>query len=299
MKAKISLLILSFAVLLVEQVSAQLEILSGPEQGSYYEFVSDIEKVLTVDDKKMILNTESTGAAFNLDKLADPNSPHKLALVQADFLYTMQGLDMVNNTTKTENIKVVLPLANEQVHLVTLKESKLNKLEDLSKQMVAIGTQNQGTYYTTNIIKDRSKIFWNSRNIAFEDALRELAQRNIAAFFIVGSSPLLKLDYNPQAFAGGLKLLPLESSVEWAKNYKKDVIRAKDYKWLEQDVPTFGIKTLLIVNEAKLTDQDRKDVAALTNGIKTNLEKLKTDGHPKWGEVDLADWDTENWPILE
>lgn len=299
MKTKITFLLISFVVISFTSAHAQLNILSGPNQGSYNKFVSDIENVLSTDSTKLVVNTETTGAAYNFEKVADLKSPYKVALIQSDLLFTMHGLDMVNNGEKTKNIKVILPLANEQVHLVTLKNSKLSKLEDLSKKMVAIGTKNQGTYYTSNLIKDRSRVFWNSRTIAFEDALKELAQRNIEAFFMVGSAPLQKLDLNPQAFAGGIKLLPLENSAEWAKDYKKDVIRAKDYKWLEEDIPTFSIKTLLIVNEAKLTDQDRKDIAALSEGIKANMEKLKTDGHPKWGEVDLSDWDANDWPLYK
>lgn len=299
MKTRITFLLLSFILLSFTSANAQLAILSGPSQGSYNKFVSDIENALSTDSTKLVLNTATNGAAYNFEKLADKNSPYKLALIQSDLLYTMHGLDMVNNGEKTKNIKVVLPLANEQIHLLTLKNSKLNKLQDLSKKMVGIGTQDQGTYFTSNLIKDRSKVFWNSRTIAYEDALQELAKGNIEAFFMVGSAPLDKLNINPQAFANGLKLIPLQNLDDWAKDYQDATIHADDYKWLEEDIPTFSVKTLLIVNEAKLTDQDRKDIATLTEGIKANMEKLKTDGHPKWGEVDLADWDSNDWPLLE
>ena len=299
MKAKITLLLLSFVILSFSSATAQLTILSGPSQGSYYNFVSDIENILSTDSTKLVINKETNGAAFNFAKLADPNSPIKLALTQSDYLFTMHGMDMLNNSEKTKDIKVILPLANEEIHLVTLKNSELNKLQDLSKKMVGIGTQHQGTYFTSNLIKDRSKVFWNSRNIAYEDALSELGQKNIDAFFIVGSAPMEKLDINPQAFANGLKFIPLEDFNDWAKYYKKDIIQADDYKWLENDIPTYSVKTLLIVNEAKLSDQDRKDLALIIEGINANMDKLKTDGHQKWKEVDLTDWDNNDWPLFK
>jgi TRAP transporter TAXI family solute receptor len=299
MKAKITLLLLTFVILSFSSANAQLAILSGPSQGSYYQFVSDIENVLSTDSTKLIINTETNGAAYNFEKLADKNSPYKLALIQSDLLYTMHGMDMVNNSEKTKNIKVILPLANEQIHLVTLKNSKLTKLQDLSKKMVGIGTKDQGTYFTSSLIKDRSRVFWNSRTIAYEDALQELAQGNIDAFFMVGSAPLEKLDINPQAFAGGLKFLPLQNFDDWAKNYQDATIHASDYKWLEEDIPTFSVKTLLIVNEAKLSDQDRKDIAEIIKGINANQDKLKSNGHHKWKEIDLSDWNSNNWPIYE
>lgn len=299
MKSKITFLIVTFVIFSLSQASAQLAILSGPSQGSYYEFVGDIEKVLSTDSTKLVINTESDGSAYNFDQLANPRTPYKVALIQSDFLYTMHGMDMLNNTEKTKNIKVLLPLADEEIHLVTKKDSELNKLQDLSKKMVAIGTQNQGTYYTSNIIKDRSKVFWTSRNLAFEDALSELRQDNIVAFFIVGSAPMEKLNINPQAFSVGLKLMPLRDFDNWAQHYENDTIYAGDYKWLEDDVPTFKIKTLLVVNEAKLSDEDRKNIDLMVEGINAKMDTLRSTGHFKWKDVNLTNWDSSNWPVYK
>jgi len=299
MKTKIKLLLIVFLAFAFSPVIAQLTILSGPSQGSYFEFVSDIENVLNTDSSKLIINSETNGAAYNFEQVADPGSPIKLALTQSDYLYTMQGQDLLRNTDKTKDIKVLLPLANEEIHVVTIKGSDLTKLQDLDGKMVAIGTQSQGTYSTSNLIKDRSKVYWKSRTIAFEDALRELGLGKIDAFFIVGSAPMEKLNINPQVMRKGLALVPLYDFDGWAEFYQDDIIYAGDYKWLQEDVPTFSVKTVLIVNEAKLTDQDKKDVEHLVDGISANMEKLKTDGHPKWKEVDLTDWDSSNWPVYK
>lgn len=299
MKTKITFLFLSFVILSISSANAQLEILSGPSQGSYFKFVSDIENILSTDSTKLVVNTETNGAAFNFEKLANRDSPYKLALTQSDLLFTMHGLDMLNNTEKTKNIKVIVPLADEEIHLVTMKDSELNKLQDLSKKMVGIGTQYQGTYFTSSQIKNRSKVLWNSRNIGYEDALSELNTKKIDAFFIVGSAPMEKLDIDPRAFAKGLKLIPLQDFDDWAKYYQNDTIKAGDYKWLEEDVRTFSVKTLMIVNDTKLTEQDRKDIVLMIEGIKTNMDKLKTDGHYKWKDINLSDWDSNDWPFLE
>lgn len=298
MKTNILFLILALFVS-SWQSSAQLSILSGPKQGSYFTFIGDIEKVLSTDSTAMVVNVETQGAALNFGRLADPNTPDKFALTQSDYLYHMQGMDMLNNTEKTKNIKVILPLANEEIHLVTLKDSKLAGLQDLDKKMVGIGTQYQGTYYTSTIIKNKSKVFWNSRNIHFEEGLSQLNTKRVDAFFIVGSAPMKKLDIDPRAFAGGIKFIPLLDFNDWAKYYDKDTIRSGDYKWLEEDVPTYSVKTVLIVNEAKLSDQDKKDIATLIEGLNTNLEKLKAEGHHKWKEVNLTNWDENDWPLYK
>jgi len=272
MKAKITFLVLSFVIFSFSSSKAQLSILSGPNQGSYYKFIGDLENVLFSDSIKLVINTETDGAAFNFEKLVDPNSPFKLALTQSDFLYTKKALDMLNNSEKTKNIKVVLPLANEEIHLVTLQGSGISGLKDLNDKMVAIGTQYQGTYATSNIIRDHSRVNWTSKNTAFENALGELGRKEIDAFFIVGSAPLEKINIIPQVIVDGLALVPLRDFNDWAKYYHNDTIRAGEYKWLEKDIPTFGVKTLIIVNEAKLSDKDRKNIELIIRGIRTNLD---------------------------
>ena len=108
-----------------------------------------------------------------------------------------------------------------------------------------------------------------------------------------------KLNIDPRAFAGGLKLIPLVDFNDWAKFYQPDTIRTGDYKWLEENIPTFSVKTVLIVNESKLTEKDREDSALIVEGIKANMEKLKAEGHHKWKEVDLTDWNENDWPVLK
>lgn len=299
MKTKISLLVLLFSVFLFSDVIGQMVILSGPEDASYYRFVEDINDVLESGSDKPYINKKTQGAMYNFNQITDPKTPYKVAMVQSDLLFYMQASDMRNNTHKTKDIKVIIPLAKEEIHVVTKKSSNLNKLQDLDSAIVAIGNKNQGTYVTSSIMKDRSNMYWISRNIHFDQALKDLYLNEIDAFIIVGSAPISKLDLNPRAMTDELALVELEDFNDWAKYYDNDTIYKEDYKWLEKDVPTFGVKTVLIVNEAKLTDDDRSEIAKLTNGIKSKFDILKEQGHPKWKEVDLSDWDNSDWTMYK
>lgn len=299
MKTKISLLVLLFSVFLFSDIIGQMVILSGPEDASYYRFVEDINNVLGNGSDKPYINKKTQGAMYNFNQITDPKTPYKVAMVQSDLLFYMQASDMRNNTNKTKDIKVIIPLANEEIHVVTKKSSNLNKLQDLDSTTVAIGNKNQGTYVTSSIMKDRSNMYWISRNIHFDQALKDLYLDEIDAFIIVGSAPVSKLDLNPRAMTDELALVELEDFNDWAKYYDNDTIYKEDYKWLEKDVPTFGVKTVLIVNEAKLTDTDRSEIAKLAKGIKSKFDILKEQGHPKWKEVDLSDWDNSDWPIYK
>jgi TRAP transporter TAXI family solute receptor len=284
---------------LIASTYGQMAILSGSEQASQYQFAEDIVKIVGPDLGIQLSNKSTSGASYNFDQLVDPSTPYKLAIIQADNLYAMQIMDMMNNTNKTKNLKVVLPLSDEQIHFVTKASKGLTRLQDLVKKTVAIGTSDQGTYTTANQIKNRSGIYWSSRNILFEDALKELAMDRIDAFIIVSSAPIQKLAISPQGSVDKLALIPLENFNDWAKYYKADTIRKTDYQWLDKDIPTFSVKSLLVVNEGKLTDEEKNTVMQLKTGILNKYDQLKVSGHPEWKDVNLADWKESDWPMYK
>jgi TRAP transporter TAXI family solute receptor len=299
MKTKIAIVFLLISGITLSMAMSQVTILSGPKQASYYQFVGDIASALNSDTKELVINKASAGAADNFDQLIDPKSPIKVAMMQSDYLYFMQARDLVNNTDKTKSLKVIVPLANEEIHIITKKKHYIKGLKDLRDKTVAIGTMAQGTYATANLIKDRSEVYWKSRNIHFDDALKELAFDNIDAFFIVGSAPIEKVNFNPQIVRDEPAIVPLHDFNDWAKNYSNDTIYAKDYAWLEEDIPTFGVRTILIVNESKLTDKDREDIKSMVNGMLSKQDVLKANGHPKWKEIDFGAWSETDWPLYK
>lgn len=299
MRLKITLALMTALLFMSTMSFAQLKILSGPEQGSYYQFGEDIIKATEIGMPSAYVNQMTSGAAYNFNQLADPESPDKVALIQSDYLYYMQAMDAINNTEKTKSLKVILPLASEEIHFVTKAKNELKSLTDLAKKTVAIGTTDQGTYATANIIKDRSQIFWSSRNVHFDNAMNDLYMDKIDAFVIVGSAPLAKLNINPQSQVDELALIELTNFNDWAKYYQNDTIYAGDYKWLEEDVPTFSVRTLLIVNEVKLSEEEKETVMQLKNQILNMYQLMKAEGHPKWKEVNFYNWKEEDWSMFK
>ena len=299
MKTKIAILFLLIAGISLQDVIGQITILSGPKQASYHRFVDDMANVLNTDSETLVINKETSGAAFNYNQLFDPKSPFKVAMMQSDYLYFMQAKDFVNNSDNSKPLKVVLPLANEEIHLVTLKSFNINRLQDLDSMTVAIGTKDQGTYATANLIKDRSQVYWKSRNVHFVDAVKELSMNRVHAFFIVGTAPIEKLEINPQVMRAEPVMVELQNFNGWADNYINDTIYAQDYPWLDHDVPTFSVRTVLLVNEAKMTEADKKALNEIMNGILNKYDILKAQGHPKWKEVDFGAWSDSDWPMYK
>jgi len=282
-------LLTAIILLLFGRAFSQITILSGPEKGSYYRFVSDISAVLGEKKGIKIINKPTAGSAYNFKVLTNPSSNDKFALIQSDYLNLMIAEDKFNNTNKTGSLKVVLELATEEIHIIAKKSSGLIKLQDLNKKKLGIGNEEQGSSATAKLMKDRSKIGWYTYNISFEEMLKKISAGSIDAGLIVGSAPLNMLDIDPQVMVGGIALLELTDFNGWAKYYENDTIYKGDYKWLDKDVPTFGVRTLLIANESKMTNADKQAMASIKSGVFLNLDLLKKQGHPKWKTVILPD----------
>jgi TRAP transporter TAXI family solute receptor len=278
-------LLITATFLFVGQAISQVTILSGPEKGSYSRFVNDMAAIPGEKGGIKIINKPTAGSAYNFKVLTNPSSNDKIALIQSDYLNLMIAEDKLNNTNKTGSLKVVMQLATEEIHIIAKKSSGLAKLQDLDKKKLGIGNEDQGSVATAQLIKDRSKINWYTYRVGFEEMLKKLSNGTIDAGLLVGSAPLNMLDIDPQVMAGGISLLELDDFNGWAKYYENDTIYRGEYKWLEKNVPTFGVRTLLIVNESKLTDGDKQAIASIKAGIALNLDLLKKQGHPKWKTV--------------
>ena len=291
-----SLLVL--LILFTSQLAfSQMTILSGPEKGSYHRFVDDMVSVLEMDSIYSFSNVATNGAAYNFDQLTDPNSPIKMVMMQSDYLYYKLMLDNKNNTSRTKPISILMPLAYEEIHVVTRDENRLLIMDSLVNKSVACGTESQGTYATAILMKDRSRVFWNTRVMHYDQSLKDLMGREIDAFIIVGTAPLEKLDFNPQAMVHQLTLMDLDNVNDWAKYYTPKTIKAGTYKWLDKDVKTYGVRTVLVVNESKLTIDDKMMIQKFNESIKIHYTDLVENGHPKWSEVNFADWDASNWRV--
>lgn len=297
MKSKFALFIL-LTFFSSSLLFGQMTILSGPAQGSYYQFVNDVIGVSQDSGVVNFVNVTTAGAADNYKRLLDPTTQDKVAMMQMDYLFFMQGLDAQGNRDK--DLKVLVPLAREEIHFLTTKESGLTKLADLEKGgVVNIGSKTQGTYSTAFYISERSQLNWTSKNYHFDEGYRRLFLGDVDVFVVVASSPVKMLDVDPRGISKELVLMELNDFNGWAKYYKRDTIHASDYKWLDKDVATYGVRSVLLVNEAKLFENERILLEQMVKDVKVNHEKLKEEGHVKWNDIQLDNWDNGYWPLIE
>lgn len=300
----------SFIILLVMSISisqAQIQVLTGAEQGTYHVLADDMNKLLpssseVIDGKTIeipFLDVRTTaGSSINYDLLVDEESEVKVAFLQLDLLLRNKMEDVLHGTSKTSDLMVLMPLNVEAIHLVTKQKSEINSLSSLEGLRVGIGNKLEGTYYTALYIKDLSKIGFQSKNISTQDIIKPLLLDKIDAFFVVATPPMEMIKIMPTSTGEKFKIVPLENINGWANGFIEVTIPAGTYYWQEAAVQTFGVPSVVVVNMAKITDEEKQDLLQWRATVIENIQELKTSGDKAWGTATITEWDTSLWPQM-
>lgn len=194
---------------------------------------------------------------------------------------------------KTQNVKFVLQLYSEEVHL--LVDNKINSYNELKGKTLSIGAKNSGSAGTAMIVLDKLNL-WDVlksfRNMDVRDGLSGLQKGRIDAMIVVSGVPVKMLTQLPLGLSQKVRLLPFsdeqyEKVTENQYHYRKSVVKANSYPWLKEDVNTISVVSAIIVNK----DVPDDDVSALVKYI-FSKKSLLAKRHPKWKELDK---DTITW----
>lgn len=213
----------------------------------------------------------------------------EFGIVQLDILS-----DVFNKgSLGVDNVKLVLPLYVEEVHL--LADKKVDSIEELAGKTISVGAANSGSAGTALIILDQLGISGLVKEILFmniDAGLESLKQGKIDAICIVSGAPVELLASLPEDFGNRFHLLVFnnERYDKVTKNkyhYQKARILADNYPWLKSDVKTISVVSSIIANSAV----PGEDVCKLINTVFSNRKDLEK-AHPKWMELDS---DTISW----
>lgn len=282
---------------------AQLVLHSGYQNGSYYKIANDLKSVvenkpkidtIKVSKNKVKYDTivseflkvkTSDGSVQNYRKLIKANA-NQMVLMQQDVLTFQELMDLKDGTNNTEDIRVLLTLGLEKVHLITYKKSKINSLSDLKRKKVGIGIKNEGTHFTALQLKKLTKINWVGVEIPVVDGFSALLNGEIDAFFLVGADPVHKLQFMSEEMKKYFRLVPIEHEA-LKEDYKETVIKKNTYDWVKEDVKTFGVNLLLLNRVAYVSETDKKQLKKFLTQIRENYKVLADTRHPNFKEIDF------------
>jgi TRAP transporter TAXI family solute receptor len=266
----------------------EIKIATGNEAGEYYSVAKDLEKFALTKNLDIDL-IPSRGALQNIETVFQYKSV-PLGVTQSDllaFLNTFANKDEIARL-QAESIRAVMPLYEEQIHLITRKDIK--KPEQLTGKRVSIGELGSGTsttastiMYQLDINPKELKTFDTKRSI---DALRK--QEIDGFFYVVGiPSKVLEEQILPEDNFHVLPLaLPPQPDDQFlSRIYTKAVLRANTYAWQKDPVETLSVQSFLFT----FADEDCNHVTPVAKLITENLAWFVEKGDPVWKNVKPKD----------
>jgi uncharacterized protein len=262
-------------------LAADMGIITGSEQGTYYQFGLNLQTL--VKDKDINLTVAPSRGSIDNIYAVFQKPGTQLGIVQADvlaFVARVQTDPVLARIAK--KTKMVFPLYNEEVHV--LGRSNILDFDDLADKRVAVGREGSGTYLTARLLFKVSDIV--PKEMVYIDtgeALSELKAGRIDAMFYVAGSPVRLFTENVGE-ADGLALIPI-SNKNVTEFYPTVEIPAKTYGWQAKAVPTVAVKAVLISFDFRRGDCD--NIGKFAQIVSANMSWLVKNGHLKWKSVNL------------
>ncbi|MGK7871892.1 MAG: TAXI family TRAP transporter solute-binding subunit [Xenococcaceae cyanobacterium] len=216
---------------------------------------------MTVQD-----NYDSQGSLQNLQRLLDK---------EVDF--AILQLDVASEAMKKGQIKTIVVLTQEYVHIVTRADSGIQTFADLEGKRVAVGAPGSGIYFTAKRLFQATNL--NIQEDKSNKGLKKLLNGEVDAFIYVGplgTSERLRteLTQSPR-----LRFIPIDPSlvnyltIQFPESYRGTTIPKGIYKPLpelpRQDLSTISTAGALVTRP----DVDKDTVALLTWSILSTVRQ--------------------------
>lgn len=274
-------------------------IVTGSDRGTYIEIGRDLSRFIAQPAGLPLEVLPSKGSAENVRRLR--NEPGvRLALVQSDVYRAYLDQAKAGDAEAERLIKplrVVMPLYDEEIYFVARADSPLRYIHELRDKRINVGPVGSGTALTATTLYRAMfggpMLEQNTSFLSNEEALVKLAtDKSIDVVVIVAGQPAkLFADMKSEA-RQYIKLLQLDRSAPETLaldgTYLPATIRSTSYpNWLTQDATSLSVKSMLVTYDYQ-TPALRDSLTRFARSMCGNFDKLRSDGHAKWQEVNLA-----------
>lgn len=268
---------------------------TGSETGTYLKIGQGV-----ADATKGVMNIKVSpgGSLLNIDRIRNDRD-YQFAIVQYDALVYKALLD----PALKDQIRVIFPLYNEEIHILVRRDAEINSLQDLEGKRINVGPKETGPWITSSIIRALEELSWQDSNLLPQDALLALVENDIDGMIYTVGQPWGLAQMMDAETASQIKLLDYQSE-ELAPYFSSSVIPADTYPGQSQDVGLHATKAIMVTynyedgGDGKPARFSRyyEQIYDLVGAIVENLDDLRKNGHPKWKEIDPLDLSKVNWP---
>src|SRR3954470_21174690 len=238
-----------------------ISIATGGTGGVYYPLGGGLANVLTKAIPGLQATAEVTGGSVDNLKLIN-SGQSELAFVMAD-----AALDALNGEDKFKGSKVpvrtLMVLYPNQMHVVTIEGTGIDKLADLKDKRVSTGSPGSATEVMAfRVIEagglDKDKDMKRER-LSVAESTNALKDRKIDAYFWVGGLPTSAVTDLGATPGVKIKMIDHADAVEamnkkYGPLYSADIIKAKTYPGQDKD-NTISVVQNILVSNASMTDK--------------------------------------------
>jgi TRAP transporter TAXI family solute receptor len=168
----------------------------------------------------------------------------------------------------------VATLYSETIHVVTLADSDVESLSDLSGRAVNTGDLGSGTQVNALQILEAAGVEeFDEQNAGFSQAADQLRNGDVAAVFVVGGWPVGAIE--ELATTNDISIVPIdgdlrESLMDEFAFYAEDEIPAETYNGVDEAVQTVAVQAMIATHEGLEADT----VEQVTRAIFENTDQL-------------------------
>ena len=233
---------------------------AGSKRGVYYYFGDNLCRLIYRNSKKMNLKCrviESLGSPDNISMLK--NGKIDLALSQLDWVNLgFYGSADVKTNLVNPNLRFVMSLYDEDLAIITRRDSKIFSLDDLKGKNISSGSSNNSINLSIalkNLLKLKNwtaQDFQGIVSIKLENQALALCNKEVDALVIVSGTPSdVILDASKSC---EINILPIDSSLV-VNNANKEInslhpstILPGIYPGINQPVQTLAVRSILVTN---------------------------------------------------
>ncbi|CAJ51570.1 TAXI family TRAP transporter solute-binding subunit [Haloquadratum walsbyi] len=247
---------------------------AGGTGGTYFPLSNEFKTVVE-DNTDFSLNVQSTGASVeNVGSLTDGSAD--FALIQNDIAFFAKngtGIDAFDGNP-IENLRGVATLYPETITVVTLADSNISTLSDLSGKTINTGDLGSGTQVNANQILEAVGITeFTEQNAGFSQASEQLANGDIDAAFVVGGWPVGAIE--DLATTNDVQIVPIQGenrqTVKGAASwFADDTIPAGTYNGVDEATETIAVQAMI----ATRAGLDAGTVETVTAALFENVDAL-------------------------
>jgi len=261
---------------------------TGGVTGTYYPTGGAICKLVNIYKKetKIRCSVESTdGSVYNINTIQLGELDFGIA--QSDVIY-----NAINGTGKFKNkpvkeLKAVMAIYPELLTLVTRKESNIKSIYDIKDKKINIGNPGSGNEAT--VLTLLNKLGMSVKDLSYAGQLKSsempdaLEAKQIDGYFYMVGHPTANI--KDAANSTDIRITPISNEkidelIKERPYFAKANVPAGLYKGSSVNVPTFGVKAVLVTH----ADVSDKAVYTVVKAIIQNFERFRR-LHPAYNNI--------------